>query len=152
MFTEMEIFVREEVLRPYRGNPADAGLDLKVDRDIIVPALGTAKCGTGVYVNIPTGYVGLVVPRSSSTKTRVVLDNLVGVIDAGYVGEIKLVLHNQGIETQSFYKGDRVVQFIVVPVALYKEKYVSDPSAFTNVASDRGDGGFGSTNEKKPGS
>lgn len=99
---------------------------------------------TGISLEIPTGYVGLVFPRSSICKKRMILSNSVGVIDSGYRGEIVFKFKNLSGEDwpNSFLysPGDRVGQIIIVPFPNIKLVESLDLSE-----SDRGNGGFGST-------
>jgi dUTP pyrophosphatase len=116
-----------------QGSTNAAGLDLKVNsldhRGFI---------GTGIYCQIPTGWVGLVVPRSSLGLKGFRLRNTLGVIDSDYRGEIKLAYEGYTPEL-----GDRVAQLVLVP------HYVGNVERMVSMDdlkdSSRGDGGFGST-------
>jgi len=128
-------------LIPTRAHPTDAGADLRSANDYEIYPGETVLVDTGVAVSIPDGYVGLVVPRSSMGKVRVVLANTVGVIDSSYRGNILLRLSNDGDDIFVINKEDtRISQLIICPVML---------ATFTKVNSlddtVRGSGGFGST-------
>ena len=123
---------------PRYAKPGDAGMDLyavsqKFDNH------GNYVFGTGLAMEIPEGYVGLIFPRSSIAKTSHSLRNAVGVIDSGYRGEIMLKF---GCSSNlSCYKvGDRVGQLIIMPYPQVQFEQVEELSD-----SDRGEGGFGST-------
>ena len=98
---------------------------------------------TGVSVAIPDGYVGLLFSRSGHGLKGISLANSVGVIDAGYTGEIRVTLENHGREPFEVYPNDRVAQLVIVPMIT---------PAFRDVealpATDRGHKGFGSTGVK----
>lgn len=106
--------------------------------------------GTGVAVKIPDGYVGLVFPRSSISKTPYILANGVGVIDSGYLGEIKLrykidptlVEHAQygNVDVEYYDIGDRIGQLMIIPYPKIKFEEVEELPK-----TDRGEGGFGSS-------
>ena len=130
---------------PQYAHPTDAGMDLyatnrEIKGDIV-------SYNTGIAVKIPDGYVGLIFPRSSIYKYDLELVNSVGVIDSGYVGEIKLnfrctYMPITGI-TKLYEVGDRIGQLIVMP---YPKVVFNEVSELQST--DRGDGGFGSTGTK----
>lgn len=140
--------MRVEVLRLDAGLPlpryaraGDAGLDLHAARDVILEAGERALVETGVAVAIPPGWAGFVLPRSGlALRHGVTVLNAPGLIDAGYRGEIKVLLVNCGGVRASLARGDRIAQLVVQPVAqaMLAEVEVLPPS-------DRGAGGFGST-------
>lgn len=126
---------------PEKANATDAGFDLTATA-VTYPSgsLGVfIEVCTGICLEIPKGYVGLVFPRSSISNTKHFLRNSVGVIDSGYRGEIKLRFSTD--DTNTCYQiGDKVGQvvFIRLPVVeMIESSVLSD--------SDRGLGGFGST-------
>lgn len=95
--------------------------------------------GTGIAIELPKGYVGLVFPRSSVYKTTMMMSNCVGVIDSGYRGEITAKFYN-GINEKQYRVGDRVVQLIILPYPEIEMEEVTELSK-----SHRGTGGYGST-------
>lgn len=102
---------------------------------------GNVIFNTGIALEIPTGHVGLLFPRSSITKTELFLGNSVGVIDSNYRGDVIFKFtrtHSRG--TRSYQEGDKIGQLLIIeqPKILLEE--VSDLSS-----SNRGEGGFGST-------
>lgn len=126
---------------PVRSNAGDAGLDFFVPHDISLGVNVKRKVFTGLAVDIPMGWAGLVFPRSSlGTEHDTVLANTVGIIDAGYRGEIAVVLKNNGNEPFTIKKGQRFAQMLIMPVMLATPVEVDELSA-----SERGTGGFGST-------
>ena len=123
---------------PEYATDGAAGADLRAAESVTLPAGGRAAVATGVSVEIPAGYVGLVWPRSG-LAVRHGIDTLAGVIDSDYRGEVKVVLVNHGPEPWAVAPGDRIAQLLVQPAARAR---------FTRAAlapSGRGAGGFGST-------
>lgn len=145
--------LHDDVPTPTRAHPTDAGVDLtaygterstsgKWVASNIVPG-GTFTIHTGIAAAIPTGYVGLLFARSSlGVKMRIDLANSVGVIDSDYRGEIKAVLRNTGTTSQTITQGQRICQLVVVPVNTVPWVEVERLDA-----TDRGEGGFGSTGQ-----
>ena len=97
---------------------------------------------TGLAMEIPEGYVGYLFPRSSVSKTDLMLANCVGVVDSGYRGPIKLRFKKSGCSTdiERYSPGDRVGQIIIMPVPNFEFKEVDELNETS-----RGEGGFGST-------
>lgn len=135
--------VGEGARLPTRANPDDAGLDLYAAEAATIPAGGgRAGIGTGLAVEIPPGHAGLVLPRSGlAARHGIALVNAPGLIDAGYRGEVRVLLLNTDRE-QAFEiePGDRIAQLVLAPVADAEPVEVDELSA-----SDRGGGGFGSS-------
>ena len=125
---------------PKRAFDTDAGLDLFIARDMTVKPGAKSMVGTNVAVEIPSGYAGFVVPRSSAGKVDIRLANTIGIIDCAYRGEIKLLIRNSGDKDFTAKTGDRLCQLIIVPVALVAPVVVERLSE-----SPRGEGGFGHT-------
>ena len=125
---------------PAYSKPGDAGLDLtaiSMSRD----KHDNITYGTGLAIEIPRGYVGLIYPRSSNSKTDLYLTNHVGVIDSGYRGEIMFKYRpNNGTFAKIYHVGDRVGQLIIMP---YPQIELVESDELTD--SVRGDAGFGST-------
>lgn len=125
---------------PTRGSKDAAGLDLYCPFHIKVPADSQKKIPLGVAVEIPKGYMGLLVPRSSMSKTPLRCANSVGVIDADYRGELSIVYENVSCKDYEVARGDRIAQLIIVPIAI-----VDVEEAQTLSETERGVGGYGST-------
>jgi dUTP pyrophosphatase len=126
---------------PRYARPDDAGLDLYAARDAALEAGERAIVETGVAVAIPRGWAGLVLPRSGlALRQGVTVLNAPGLIDAGYRGEIKVLLINHGRERAAVRRGDRIAQLVIQPVGR-----AALVEAETLPPSDRGAGGFGST-------
>ena len=123
---------------PTRAHPGDAGLDLYGIEDFeLEPGAGKVT-RTGIALSLPTGFVGLVADRSSMAKRG--LKTSGGVIDAGYRGEIHIVLWNISGEHVKISKGERIAQLLILPIATPMPVETSDLDATV-----RGDRGFGSS-------
>lgn len=134
--------VRENAVAPKIANHGDAGADLtaiSVDISVDYDDNNIITYGTGIAVEIPEGYVGLIFPRSSIYKKQLILSNSVGVIDCGYRGEIKFKF--RGDRESDVYKiGDRIGQLVIMPIPSVEWQ---ESEELTD--SVRGEGGFGST-------
>ena len=123
---------------PARAHPDDAGLDLRaLDAVEIAPGRGV-KIRTGIAMEIPQGFVGMIADRSSLAARG--LKTAGGIIDSGYRGEVQIVMRNLTHEGQRLEAGERMAQLLIIPVALPEVEEVSGLSE-----SARAQGGFGST-------
>lgn len=126
---------------PSYAKPGDAGMDLTAVSVSWDDKSGIVTYDTGLSIEIPEGYVGLLFPRSSVFKTPLQLTNCVGVIDSGYRGSIMFKYRHLNEEDHSYYKtGDRVGQIIIMPYPQIEFEEVEELSG-----TERGEGGFGST-------
>ena len=132
----------ENAVIPTYAKSGDAGMDL-VATSIISETDTQITYGIGLALEIPKGFVGLIFPRSSVRKTRLMLSNCVGVVDSGYRGELQATFNkvNQNSIAENDYKvGDRIAQIMIIPhppIEFEEADELSD--------TERGDGGFGST-------
>ena len=131
---------------PTYGSEFAAGADLyavihnEENKVEILPG-ETAFIDTGIVMEIPNGYVGLVYARSGlSCKQGLAPANKVGVIDSDYRGNIMVALYNQSNETRIVSEGDRIAQIIIQPVEQFEFKVTKNLSDTI-----RGNGGFGSS-------
>lgn len=134
---------------PRYAKAGDAGLDLVAIDDGVwqsKPGSEFVEYGTGLSFEIPTGYVGLIFPRSSISNTTFTLSNSVGVLDSGYRGEVRFRFRLDGetVNSQSeivkYKKGDRIGQLVIMPypqIELVESEELSE--------SERGYGGYGSS-------
>lgn len=128
--------LHKDAVIPTKAHATDAGCDLYAtschyDNGLII-------YGTGIAVEIPEGYVGLVFPRSSIANTHLTLSNSVGVIDSGYRGEVMAKFRKGG--TRGYDVGERIAQLIILP---YPEVVFEEAEELSE--SDRGTGGYGSS-------
>jgi dUTP pyrophosphatase len=127
---------------PSRAHPGDAGLDLRALEDATLAPGQRASIATGIAVEIDPGHAGLVVPRSGlAARHGISVVNAPGLIDAGYRGELRvLLLNTDRTETFELGAGDRIAQLVIVPVSLHEP---AEADALSETA--RGGGGFGSS-------
>lgn len=134
----------EDATIPTYGTEGSAGADLYAagfDKPLPITRGDTAVVHTGISVEIPEGYVGLVFARSGlATKRGLAPANKVGVIDSDYRGEIMVALYNQGQKLEFVEPRERIAQLVIVPYSKC-EFIVTDEISDT----ERGAGGFGST-------
>lgn len=140
----MKIKVLDKNCTPIKAHGVDAGFDLKARKETSIFPQDTEFIPTGVCVEIPVGYVGLLFPRSSISKTPLRMANSVGVIDSGFTGEIKVPLYNTSdVEIRDIDKYERIAQLVIVPLADVSLEIVDELDD-----TERGEGGFGSTGVK----
>jgi dUTP pyrophosphatase len=127
---------------PTRAHPGDAGLDLHAVEAATLGPGQRASVGTGIAVEIPAGQAGLVLPRSGlATRHGIALVNAPGLIDAGYRGELRVLLLNTDRHASfELAAGDRVAQLVLVRIEAPQPVEAEELAA-----SERGTGGFGSS-------
>lgn len=130
-----------DVPLPRYAHDGDAGLDLCTAEDVVLEPGGRVAVATGLAVAVPMGWVGLVHPRSGlALRQGLTVANAPGTIDAGYRGELKVILVNLGDEPVKIVRGDRVAQLVLQQVGQAEIVEVDDLDDTV-----RGAGGFGST-------
>lgn len=151
----MRVVLDKLAWKPTRAHPFDGGLDLYTPVDVIIPGctivgwvksfilggnaeVGCATIDTGVHIQIPEGYVGLIKSKSGLNVNYGLTGE--GVIDAHYTGSIRVKLYNHTRHPYAFRSGEKIAQLVIVP-CLLQEVEVVDSLEDT----DRGDNGFGST-------
>jgi len=134
--------LNENAVIPSYAKEGDAGMDL-VATSIISNTSTQITYGIGLALEIPKGFVGLIFPRSSVRKTRLMLSNCVGVVDSGYRGELQATfnkINNDSVSENDYKVGDRIAQIMIIPhppIEFEEADELSD--------TERGEGGFGST-------
>lgn len=150
--------LNEKAVMPKKAHPSDAGFDL-VATSREVDAMGNIVYGTGLAFEIPEGYVGLIFPRSSISRTSLALSNAVGVIDSHFRGEVtfkfkaaqmvneydtasgrKIIAFDSDETVYAYMPGERIGQLIIMP---YPEVEFEEANELS--VTDRGTGGYGST-------
>jgi dUTP pyrophosphatase len=134
--------LRDDALLPTRAHEGDAGLDVYAADAATIGPGERAAIATGVAVEIPEGFAGLVLPRSGlAARHGIALVNAPGLIDSGYRGEIRvLLLNTDRTEAFTVSVGDRIAQLVLTPVS------DAEPVEVTELATTaRGGGGFGSS-------
>jgi dUTP diphosphatase len=134
--------LRDDAVVPAQAYAGDAGLDLAACDRVEIGAGERALVGTGLAVAIPDGYAGFVQPRSGlAAEHGITVLNTPGLIDAGYRGEVRVILHNSDASTPFVVEpGMRIAQLVVVPLAEIEPIEVEELPA-----SERGVRGFGSS-------
>jgi dUTP pyrophosphatase len=129
---------------PVYAKPGDAGADLRSTQAVTIPAGERLLVPTGVSIALPAGYVGLVHPRSGlAAKHGITVLNTPGTIDAGYRGEIMVILYNSSDADFDVAVGDRIAQLLIQTVETAKFVAVEKLPE-----SERGETGFGSSGRK----
>lgn len=132
---------------PSYGSKSAAGADIYActeGENIVIAPGETKMVHTGIALEIPEGYAGLVYARSGiATKRGLAPANKVGVIDSDYRGEIMVSLHNHSSDVQEITDGERIAQLVIAPYLAVEFSQVDELSD-----TERGSGGFGSTGNK----
>ena len=143
---ELKFSKIRKVKSPLRANPTDAGIDFFIPEDFGPKLIHPSECvliPSGIKANVPKGHA-LIAFNKSGVASKKCLDKMAEVVDETYQGEIHINIINNGSNVQELNPGDKIIQFILIPVSyavpteckledLYEEK------------SSRGEGGFGST-------
>jgi len=135
--------LQEQAILPYRATSDSAGADLYacLTEPVTILPNQTVKIGTGIAIEIPSGYAAFVYGRSGlGVKYNVAQANCVGVVDADYRGELIVALKNSAQVAFTIHPGDRIAQMVIAPVVMSDFIEVADLSE-----TKRGTGGFGST-------
>lgn len=136
--TNMKVLLDEGAFAPNRAHETDAGADLMSPIDIMVKAHDSAVIDTGVHVELPDGYVGMLKSKSGlNVKNGLVSE---GVIDVGYTGSIRVKLYNHSDSDYNIHRGDKITQIVILP-CIFPSVELVDKLEDT----ERGDSGFGST-------
>ncbi len=136
----------ERAILPTYGSPYAAGADLYAltDGEVTVQPGETKLVRTGLAMEIPEGYAGLIYARSGlASKRGLAPANKVGVVDADYRGEVMVALHNHSLQPQTIDNGERIAQLVVAP---FLKAEFDEAEELSDTA--RGTGGFGSTGKK----
>ena len=134
----MKIKLDRGAFIPTRAHGTDAGADLRSPIDAVVPAMGSRVIDTGVHIQLPRGYVGMLKSKSGLNVKHDITSE--GVIDEGYTGSIKVKLYNHSEKDYVIERVDKITQLVILPCEYVKfdlVDYLED--------SERGGDGFGST-------
>jgi len=141
--TPMKVKIKKlhaDAVIPSYAKLGDAGMDLTAISMTGSDEYGNYIYSTGLAIEIPEGYVGLIFPRSSNAKTDLYLTNHVGVIDSGYRGELMFKFRPTKINGNYYQPGDRIGQLLIIPYPQIQLEEVEELSS-----TERGEGGYGST-------
>lgn len=136
----------DRAVTPSYGSEYAAGFDLYavLDEDITIKSGETYLVKTGLAMEVPVGYAGMIFARSGlATKKGLAPANKVGVVDSDYRGEVMVALHNHSNENRTISHGERIAQMVIMP--FYKAEFLEVEELSDT---DRGSGGFGSTGSK----
>lgn len=136
----MKVVLDPGAKMPERAHKFDAGLDLFAKEQITVPAHSRASCDTGVHIQIPQGFDGMLTSKSGLMRKDGITCR--GTIDSGYTGSIQAVLFNHSDKDKVFNPGDKVTQLVIYPIEIPFLKLVE-----TLDETERGENGFGSTGD-----
>lgn len=135
----MKIILDEGAKMPTRAHADDAGLDLYSRENRVIYPHSSATFDTGVHVEIPRGYVGMIKSKSGLNVKYGLTSE--GVLDCGYTGSIRVKLYNHSSEAYTIAAGDKISQLVIMPIIAPELELVKAFGAET----ERGDNGFGST-------
>lgn len=136
--------LNEDAKLPEYAHKTDAGADVFAVEETVIKPHETVLVHTGIAVAIPAGYEIQVRPRSGlSLKTTLRVANAPGTIDADYRGEVCVIMNNIGNLSQTIKKGDKIAQLVIAPVPMIEWDEVDELDS-----TERGEGGFGSTDKK----
>lgn len=135
----MKVILDEGAFLPVRAHEPDAGLDLFSPIDMLIPANGSRTIDTGVHMEIPHGFAGILISKSGLNVNSDITST--GVVDAEYQGSIRVKLYNHGPNSYMVHRQDKISQIVIAPVCLDDPELVE---SFDKVTA-RGSNGFGST-------
>ena len=136
---KINVMLDESAYMPeYAHFGADAGTDIRTPIPVTVMPHSAVIIDTGVHIEIPAGFVGMLKSKSGLNVNKSILSE--GVIDSGYTGTIRVKLYNHGDQTVVFERGDKVTQLVILPFLAGEFEQVDSLDD-----TERGAGGFGST-------
>lgn len=131
-------------LMPARAHEDDAAYDLRSRVDLELPVGRSVLVPAGFRIELPVGYEAQVRPRSGlALKHNITLTNSPGTIDAGYRGEVGVIVFNHGPEVFPVHRGDRIAQMVIAQLPQIELQIAGELSETV-----RGEGGFGSSGKK----
>jgi dUTP pyrophosphatase len=134
--------IHPDAVLPTHAYADDAGMDLFACEECVVGPAQKALVATGLKIAIPSGYAGFIWDKSGIAAKHH-MKTMAGVIDAGYRGELKVVITNLGTEPYAVKKGEKIAQIVIQPVAQPEVEEVAEIGD-----TERGEGGFGSSGRK----
>lgn len=137
----MKIKLDRGAFVPVRAHDTDAGADLRSPIETVIPARGSRVIDTGVHIQLPHGYVGMLKSKSGLNVIHGITSE--GVIDEGYTGPINVKLYNHSDTYYAIERGDKITQLVIMPCEYVDFDLVDDLED-----SERGSDGFGSTGRK----
>jgi dUTP pyrophosphatase len=138
---KIKTYIESGAYVPQKAHTTDAGFDIRTPEEVVVEPRSSAIIDTGVHMEIPEGYVGMLKSKSGLNVKSGILSE--GVVDAGYVGSIVVKLYNNSDKPKYFEKGDKITQIVIMPIPFIELEEVDNLGEFE--ASERGADGFGSS-------
>ena len=138
MKIDVNIILDEGAYLPTKAHSLDAGFDLRTPVHTVVSQRSAAEIDTGVHVEIPAGYVGMIKSKSGLNHKHGIVAE--GVVDAGFTGSIKVKLYNHSGTPIIFEPGEKITQIVFIPIP---EVELHEVKEFGNY--ERGDNGYGSS-------
>lgn len=136
--------IHENAILPKYAHDVDAGADIYAVEEVICKPHSTNLIKTGIKVAIPAGFEIQIRPRSGlSLNTSMRIANTPGTIDAGYRGEVCVIMENTGNLSYTINKGDKIAQMVIMPVPMIKWEEVDELDT-----TERNENGFGSTDQE----
>jgi len=143
---EIKIFrLTKDAKIPVRAHEDDVGYDLHTVTDFILPSRSFVLARTGLKVSIPKGWEIQIRPKSGLASRGITILNTPGTIDAGYRGEVLVLLHNTTVFEFEFLSGEKIAQMVIKPV--YDMEFIDVEEEKMLGETDRGERGFGSTGD-----
>ena len=141
----LKVYLENGAKMPSRAHGTDAGLDIFAPESIILYAGNSVEVDTGVHIEIPKGFCGLLKSKSGLNVKHGITGE--GVIDHGYTGSIRVKLYNNSKDEKMHYfeKGDKLIQLLIVPIETPDLQLVETVQELYGEETDRGDNGFGSS-------
>lgn len=134
----MKVLLEEWAYMPERAHSTDAGADLRTPHDVTVMPNNSVVIDTGVHIELPLDTVGMLKSKSGLNVKHGITSE--GVIDVGYTGSIRVKLYNHSDKPYELKAGDKISQLVVMPILTPNFELVNELEA-----TERGNGGFGST-------
>lgn len=141
----LKVYLEKGAKKPERAHEYDAGLDIFAPESIILYAGNSVEVDTGVHIEIPVGYCGLLKSKSGLNVKHGITGE--GVVDHGYTGSIRVKLYNNSKDEKMYFfeKGDKLIQLLIVPIETPELELVENVADLYGEETDRGDNGFGSS-------
>ena len=142
---KLKVKLDEGAKMPTRAHEYDAGLDIYAPDSIILYAGNSVEIDTGVHIEIPVGYCGLLKSKSGLNVKHGITGE--GVVDHGYTGSIRVKLYNNSRDEKLHFveKGDKLIQLLIVPIETPELELVENVADLYGGETERGDNGFGSS-------
>lgn len=142
---KLRVKLDEGAKMPTRAHEHDAGLDIYAPESIILYAGNSVEIDTGVHIEIPVGYCGLLKSKSGLNCRHGITGE--GVIDHGFLGSLHVKLYNNSKDEDMYFfeKGDKLIQLLIVPIETPELELVENVADLYGGETERGDNGFGSS-------